>query len=63
MCVMYSIIYFSVFFTLPQVVSGKKYNLVIELGETNCHKFDPSIGNGEHCALDPTEEHEVRVGA
>ncbi|XP_042217810.1 uncharacterized protein LOC121863290 isoform X2 [Homarus americanus] len=42
-----------------QVVSGKKYTLVVELGETNCRKFDPTLGNGEHCLLDPTEEHEV----
>ncbi|XP_069942203.1 uncharacterized protein [Cherax quadricarinatus] len=42
-----------------QVVSGRKYTLVVELGETNCHKLDPALGNGEHCLLDPTEEHEV----
>ncbi|XP_071547242.1 uncharacterized protein [Panulirus ornatus] len=42
-----------------QVVSGTKYDLVIELGETNCHKFDQTIGNGDRCILDPTEEHEV----
>ncbi|XP_045600215.2 uncharacterized protein [Procambarus clarkii] len=42
-----------------QVVSGKKYTLVVELAETNCHKFDPALGNGEHCLFHPTEDHEV----
>lgn len=42
-----------------QVVSGKRYILVVEMAETNCHKFDPSIGNGEHCIINPREEHEV----
>ncbi|KAG0711296.1 Cystatin [Chionoecetes opilio] len=38
---------------------GRRHHVVVELGETRCRKGDPSTGTGEHCPLDPTEEHEV----
>lgn len=36
------------------------YRVVVELAETNCHKLDPTLGNGEHCIINPSEDHEVR---
>lgn len=36
---------------------GRRYHIVAELGETRCRKSNPSTG--DHCPLDPTEEHEV----
>lgn len=36
---------------------GRRYHIVVELGETRCRKGNPSTG--DHCPLDPTEEHEV----
>lgn len=42
-----------------QESAGKIYHLTVEMAETNCNKFDPATGNGEHCLENPTEEHEV----
>ncbi|KAK8381965.1 hypothetical protein O3P69_015165 [Scylla paramamosain] len=39
--------------------NGRRHHIVLELGETQCRKGDPSTG--EHCPLDPTEDHEVCV--
>lgn len=42
----------------PLDASGT-YHIVVEMAETNCNKFDPSTGNGEHCIENPREEREV----
>ncbi|XP_068226750.1 uncharacterized protein [Palaemon carinicauda] len=42
----------------PQDASGMSH-VVVEMAETNCNKFDPSTGNGEHCIENPREEREV----
>ncbi|XP_037786056.1 uncharacterized protein LOC119581949 isoform X1 [Penaeus monodon] len=42
-----------------QNVGGTMYRVVVELAETNCHKLDPTLGNGEHCIINPSEDHEV----
>ncbi|XP_076055509.1 uncharacterized protein LOC143033843 [Oratosquilla oratoria] len=44
-----------------QVVAGTKYRFVVEIGETHCHKYDPTFISRDNCRLDPTEEHEMCI--